>query len=807
MKLVVSEKNIAAKRIAEILAVGKPTAEAVYTIPVYRFRRDGQEWASIGLKGHIMEVDFPEVSENGGEVYDLKKWNFGSLPTLVEAPILKVPKEKQIIRAVKKLAKEADEVLIATDYDREGELIGADARSVVWEVSSSMPISRARFSALTNDEVEKAFSELDALSDSLAEAGAARQDIDLIWGAVLTRYLTLTSNKAANRAWGHVLSAGRVQTPTLKLIVDREAERDAFVPEDYWTVTARLAAGDDEFNASHAEGRFDSKGAADAVMQAVEGAAEGIVAAVKKTTRQQKPPAPFNTTSLMAAAASEGLSPAQTMRIAESLYINGFISYPRVDNTVYPPSLDLRGLLQTLTGVAAYRETANALLKRSQLSATRGNKQSTDHPPIHPTGAPDPDKLEPREWKLYNLVARRFMATLSDPAVIENTKLTVDVAGQSFVARGDVIVTPGFRGIYPYGLKKEEHLPALAEGDSVGFLGASLEEKQTQPPARFSQGKLIQEMEKLGLGTKATRHNTIQTLYDREYVMNDPMEPTCRGITVIEALSEYAVRITLPEMTRDLEADMDAIAESEAERSDVVERSRELLAGVMGSLLDQTDEVGLLLKKAADEDAKLGTCPKSGHDLLVKYSPKNKSYFVGCVGYPDCDVTYALPRANGYDKVPEACPECGTPQVQLRRFRQKPLVICLEPTCKSRQEPEVIVGKCPTGDDGDLTVRRSPSTLKRFVRCTNYENCQTSYPLPQWGDVEPAGRTCEPCGAPKVIVQTRRGPWEICIDPECPTKADNGKKGPAKKRATKKPSAKKATAKKPARKKSRGEEG
>ncbi|GAB4281266.1 MAG: DNA topoisomerase I [Coriobacteriia bacterium] len=785
MRLVVSEKNIAARRIAEILAVGKPSADKVYTIPVYRFRRDGEDWVAIGLKGHIMEVDFPEDFKVDGKTVETKRWNKESLRALVDAPIEKVDKEKQIIRALKNLAKKADSVVIATDYDREGELIGMDARSVIWEVAPDMEVSRARFSALTKEEVEKAFSALGSVSEELAEAGEARQDIDLVWGAVLTRYLTLAANKAANRKWGKVLSAGRVQTPTLKLIVDREREREEFVPEDYWVVKAAFSAADEEFQAGHRTARFKEEQAARAVLAAVEGNDSGTVVAVKRTKRSVRPPAPFNTTSLLAAAASEGIPPAQTMRIAEGLYMNGYISYPRVDNTVYPASLDIRHLLRNLSAVAAYREAANALLARSDLKPTRGKKETTDHPPIHPTGAADPDKLGPRDWKVYNLVARRFLATLSDPALIEATRVDIEVAGETFVAKGDVLVSPGFRAVYPYGMKKEEQLPPMNEGDQVVFVGAQVEAKQTQPPARFGQGKLIQEMEKLGLGTKATRHNTIQTLLEREYVQNDPLEPTCRGITVIEALSEYAPRITLPEMTAELEADMDAIAESRASRKEVVEHSRVLLGEVMDTLLERFDDVGALLKKAADEDAKLGACPKSGHDLLVKYSPKNKSYFVGCAGYPDCEVTYPLPKASGYERVEEPCPVCGTPQVQIRQFRQRPRVLCLDPECPTWDEPEVVVGKCPTGDGGDLVVRRSPSTLKRFVRCTNHPECKVSYPLPQWGDVAPTGETCEPCGSPKVTVETRRGPWTICIDPECPTKEKRQARGSGRSRRRK----------------------
>jgi len=801
MRLVISEKNIAARRIADILAVGKPTAEKVYTTPVYRFRRDGEDWVSIGLKGHIMEVDFaPEMSAAevrelvsadsrvlaggiegllaGGAGVDLKKWRLETLPVLARVDVEKVPKEKGIIQSIKSLAKKADKVVIATDFDREGELIGADARDVVREANKTVPVTRVRFSAITKDEIERAFAEEDSLSEELAQAGETRQEIDLIWGAVLTRYLTLALQTLTKRPYGDVLSSGRVQTPTLKLIVDREKERRAFVPEDYWVVGATFAQNGEEFTAGHATKRFASEEAALSVLAAVEGASEGTATQVKRAKRQVQPPTPFNTTALMAAAASEGISPAQTMRVAESLYMSGYISYPRVDNTVYPPSLDLKALLRSLSEVPFYHEHAKKLLG-APLHATRGPKETTDHPPIHPTSAADPDKLDGQAWKLYNLVARRFMATLSDPAVIEGTTVEIDVAGERFIARGDVVVVPGFRAIYPYGLRKDEHLPPVSEGERVPFLGATVEGKQTQPPARFSQGKLIQEMEASGLGTKATRHDIIQTLFDRKYVQNDPVEPTSKGEAVIEALSAYAAEITTPGMTVTLEQKMDDIANGRATLPEVVALSQEDLAQALEELLPRVAEVAERLKVAGDEDAKVGKCPVSGHDLLIKFSPRNRSYFVGCAGYPECSVTYPLPKNSKYQAVDDLCEVCGTPQVRIIQFKKRPRVMCLNPDCPTKKGPEITIAKggCPTGDGGDLVVQYS-AVGNRYVRCTNYENCKTSYPLPQQGEVEPTDERCE-CGAPKVIVHTRKGPWKICIDPACPLKEDraNGRGG------------------------------
>ncbi len=772
MRLVISEKNIAAKRIAEILAVGKPKADKVYTTPVYRFRgADQQDWVSIGLKGHIMAVDFPE---------GFSKWNLEELPELVQADVLKEPAEKGIIRSVAKLAKEADDVIVATDFDREGELIGANVRDIVVKANPKVPVSRVRFSAITKGEIERAFAEPGLISEDLAQAGEARQDIDLIWGAVLTRYLTLANQLITRRPYGDVLSAGRVQTPTLKIIVDRERERQAFEPVTYWTVRAALRKGPEggvEFAAGHATDRFTSEEAARAAMDAVAAATVGSIGEVKKTKRSQPAPIPFNTTSLMAAAANEGMTPAQTMRVAESLYMDGLMSYPRVDNTVYPDSLDLTAILKQLSAVPAYHEYAGRLLASGKLTPTRGAKETTDHPPIHPTGAADSDRLDGQALKLYNLVARRFMATLSGPAIVEGTRVDVDIACQPFVAKGDVTVKAGFREIYPYGVKKDDELPPLTEGETVDFLGAQMDEKQTQPPSRYSQGRLIQEMEKLGLGTKSTRHDIIAGLVDRKYVVNDPLEPTCKGITVIEALSKYAGRITSPDMTNELEDEMDAITRAADSRERVVGHSRKLLGEVMAALVPIAKEVGETLKTAMDEDAKVGVCPKSGHDLLIKFSPKTRSSFVGCSGYPDCDVTYPLPKNAKYAAVEEMCEVCGSPQVKVIQFKKRPRVMCLSPVCPTKQGPAIMIrkGGCKVCG-GDLEVVYS-QVGSRYVRCSNYPECKTTYPLPQSGDIEPTEENCEPCGSPKIIVHTKKGPWKICIDPECPLRVATGGNG------------------------------
>ncbi|MBR5259703.1 MAG: DNA topoisomerase I [Eggerthellaceae bacterium] len=846
MRLVVTEKNDAAQKIADLLASGKPKADKVYNTPVYRFDVDGEEWVTIGLRGHILEPDFtPQLvfKKRGGwkgvtlegevldaqipaslpkppfkkkkpfseDGVDLKGWKMEALPYLVYAPIEKLPKEKDIIRSLKNLAKKADSIIIATDFDREGELIGADALACCREVNETAPVSRARYSAFTKAEITHAFANLVAMDDCLAQAGASRQDIDLIWGAVLTRYLTLV--KFAG--FGNVRSSGRVQTPTLALICERERERMAFVPEDYWVIKGAFDADEKQgptdgkgagaFEAPHATARFKEEAQANAVMSRIAGAKSAVVAEVETKSRKVAPPAPFNTTSLMAAASAEGLSPARTMRIAESLYMDGYISYPRVDNTVYPSSLDLAEVVRTISGNPAYAPFCKQLLAKGKLTATRGKKETTDHPPIYPTAKATPDDLPPAEYKLYNLVARRFLATLADSAVVEGTKVTLDVAGESFTAKGDVLIDPGFRAIYPYGLKKDEQLPSMAQGQQLAFNGAQCVKKQTEPPARYSQGKLIQEMEKLGLGTKSTRHAIIERLYTVKYIHDDPIEPSQLGMAVIDALGKFAPHITHSQMTANLEAEMDDIAAGAVSREEVVANSRNLLLEQLEVLMPHSEEVKDALSDAVAADAYVGPCPKCGRDLQMRVSQKTKSMFIGCSGWPDCDVTYPLPKGK-VEAVEEPCATCGLPQVKVTAFRAKPRTTCIDPSCATNQEPDVMVGLCPTcgdaGIDSRLFARRNPKTLKRSITCENFDSCQTRYPLPQYGNLTATEEACERCGAPMVIVTTSRGPWKLCPNFECPAKAEEeaakaekaaakaaGKKAPAKKASTKKASA------------------
>jgi DNA topoisomerase-1 len=672
MRLIISEKANAAKKIAQFLADGSVKGGKHRSVPHHTFTWKGEESVSVGLKGHVLNPEYPEEYSN---------WQKVEPSDLIDAEILKSVSEKGVANAIKSLAKKADRVVIATDFDREGELIGAEALSLAFEANPGLVdhVERARFSALTKGEVRRAFDELVDVSKELADAGEARQDIDLIWGATLTRWVS----RATKRYGSAFLSVGRVQSPTLVLIAERERERRAFVPEPYWELYATLKNGGDPFGVRHAHGRFKEEAEARKAYQNLTNTA--IVTEVKQKSATRPPPAPFNTTGFLTAAASLGINPSRASRIAEDLYTDGYISYPRTDNTVYPKSLDLREVLGQLKRVEGVGPYAQGLLASGKLSPTRGKRETTDHPPIYPTGYASRKALRDDQWKIYQLVVRRFLATLSGPARTLRTTLRFESGGEPLTTNGTVVTEEGWLGVYHYGRRADEELPRLNEGDVVEVIEAGVTAKETQPPGRYGQGRLIKLMEDLGLGTKATRPNIIQNLYDRGYVHDDPIIPTEKGIAVAKALKDFASEIASHEMTAKLERSMDAISEGKVSKENVVGESRDLLRRVYENLTESEQKFADIVWTGIRDDETLGKCPESDHNLIIRRNRKSGKRFVGCEGYPECRVTYPLPQKGTIIPLGTQCDACGSPEIKVLGGK-RPWVTCINMDCPKKQE-------------------------------------------------------------------------------------------------------------------------
>jgi len=688
--LIISEKENAARRIANILSRGSSKRSSVNRVPVHRYTADGgEDVAVVGLRGHVFNVDYPNRYNN---------WFSIAPARLVDIDPVKVEEAPHIVSTLRDLAREADSVIIATDYDREGELIGVEALRVVLEENDGVTVKRSRFSALTPQEVNEAFAELVEVDHALASAGETRQIIDLVWGAVLTRFISMASSQVGSE----FLSVGRVQTPTLALVVDREIEIDDFVPVPYWEVWAHSEHGGEPFRAHHRTKRFDDRPSAEAVLERSGGAKEGTVAKMKRTTRKEKPPAPFNTTSFLAQASSLKLSAAKAMDIAEDLYTNGYISYPRTDNTVYPASLNLGAILEQLRDTP-FKEEAERLLAQESITPSRGKTQTTDHPPIHPSAPATKEQLKGDRWKVYEMVVRRFMATVAWHAHIESRKAELDIGGEPFLAEGIHYLDRGWRDFYPYFRDIEKYLPDLGEGETFKVESVEILDLETKPPSRYSQGKLIQEMDRLGLGTKSTRHTIIQKLYARNYIEGSPLRPTATGRAVISALENHARTITEPDMTAMLEADMTRIAEGSTSLEDIVAESRQMLSGIMATLERERTAVGNEIKIALREQNTLGGCPACGDGVIVAMRSRRNKRFAGCVNYPDCRQSYPLPQRGRIEGAGENCPECGSPRITLYSKGRGRTEFCINMDCPTNEErlKEIAEAKAKRASQGD----------------------------------------------------------------------------------------------------------
>jgi DNA topoisomerase-1 len=706
MRLIISEKANAAKKIAQFLAEG-PVKEGKHrSVPHHTFEWGDEECVSVGLKGHVLNPEYPEEYSN---------WQKVEPSNLIDAEIQKSVSEKGVAEAVRSLSKKADRIVIATDFDREGELIGVEALSLAFEANPRLVdhVERARFSALTKGEVTRAFDELVEVSRDLAAAGEARQDIDLIWGATLTRWVS----RATKRYGSAFLSVGRVQSPTLVLIAERERERRAFVPEPYWEIKANLKNGE-AFTARHAHGRFREE---DAARTAYEKLTEiATITEVKEKSATRPAPIPFNTTGFLAAAAGIGISPSRAARLAEDLYTDGYISYPRTDNTVYPSSVDLREVLGQLRRAEEVGPYVEKLLERGKLSPTRGKKETTDHPPIYPTGRASKGALRDDQWKIYQLVVRRFLATLSAPAKTLRTTVRLESGGEPLISGGTVVTQEGWLAVYPYGRRPDEEMPSLSEGQEVKVEAKDLLAKETQPPGRYGQGRLIRLMEDLGLGTKATRPSIIQNLYDRGYVHDDPLVPTETGIAVAQALKDFASEIATHEMTAELERSMDEISEGKTSKDVVVDESRDVLRRVYEHLENSEEEFADIVWGGIREDSVLGPCKKCGRNLTIRRARKSGKRFAGCEGYPECDQTYSLPPRGEIIPLGTLCEACGSPEIKVVGGR-RPWITCIDMSCSKQQErrkaaAEAKAARTEADGEGNGSVKggeRASSTTRK----------------------------------------------------------------------------------------------
>ncbi len=669
MELIIAEKAIAGKRIASILAGKEIAASAERGAQFFPF---GEGKLLVPLRGHVKDVEFPK---------QYSYWIGTDLQKLVFAPIEYIETEKGILAFLKIVAPKVEKVIVATDSDREGESIGLEAVNTIKAENSNVEIKRAYFSAITEKDIKSAFSSLKELDYNFADSADARREIDLIWGAVLTRFLSIVSGRLGKE----FLSIGRVQGPCLALIVNREKERLAFVSQPYWELIAEFEKDKNVFAAEHKNGRFwNREGAEKAMLCSIPKI--GKVKSVSKKERILSKPIPFNTTEFLRAAIAIGFSAGKAMEIAESLYQSGYTSYPRTDNTVYPKTLDLNEILLELAKVPDFREIVEKILSQKEMVPSAG-KETKDHPPVHPVAFADRKRLSAQHWKIYELICRRFFATLFEDAITENVSVEIDLNNELFIARGRVFMKKGWKEFYPYSQTLEVLLPKLEKNDVVQLNNLKMLGKETQPPARYSQGTLIKLMDELGLGTKATRHEIIQKLFARKYISGlNTIVPNRIAFAVIDALEKHASSIVKPKMTAELEKEMDLVAAGKKPKSDVVQASRDFLGEILAELLRNKDDIGRVLRNALRADTIIGKCTKAEceGELLIRRGKTGKR-FVGCSAYPKCTNSFPLPQKGIIAIAGKFCPECSEHVIAVKGARYS-FEMCLKVGCLTKKD-------------------------------------------------------------------------------------------------------------------------
>ncbi len=671
MQLIIAEKSTAAETIAKNLAETPIKSEELGAVKYWFTKIKGEDSIVIPLKGHIKDVRYPEI---------FKKWSEATLNSMISAKLEYVPTALDNIEVIKRFAKKANKVIIATDYDTEGESIGFEAVDVVKSVNKTAKIYRSVFSSLTEKELNEAFSNLKKPDKNLSDSADARREIDLIIGAVLTRFISLASERLGNA----FLSVGRVQTPTLALIVDRDAERRAFKPQKYWRFTADINYGKGNFLAETVDGKIFEEKTADSFRK-INGAKTAKIVSVTKKTREVLPPKPFNTTSFLRSAAAVGFSVPNAMRIVQGLYMRGYVSYPRTDSEAYPPTLDLNEILDELGKSNSYSKFVIDIKKR-QLHPTKG-KEAKDHPPIHPVKVPK-EKLPTQDMKIFDLISRRFLATLSESSKEELINVKLDIGKKDFVARGSKVITPGWRDVYIYSKYEENLLPEIKEGSVLKINSINESEEETTPPTHYSQGGMMKLMEDLHLGTKATRPDILKKLMLRRYISaSRTLIPSEMAFAVIENLEKMSSDLTGPKLTAALEEEMKAIELGKKTKEQVVNDSRVVVKEILSKLMNKKKEVKELMHKALLQQYVFGKCPKSGGNLRLIISKKTHKRFVGCSDYPKCHFGMPLPQSGYIFISPQTCSKCGIHMIEWRgKESRRTYIFCVNPACKPKKE-------------------------------------------------------------------------------------------------------------------------
>ncbi|MCD6557718.1 MAG: DNA topoisomerase I [Candidatus Aenigmarchaeota archaeon] len=676
--LIIAEKPSAAQKIAESLADKKPIKHGERNVVWFEFERDKKPFVVVPAVGHLFSLKQKE-----------KGWTYPRFD-VHWIPSFEARKSSEFSRKyfenIVKLAKDADDFIVATDYDTEGAVIGFNIIRFICKRNNA---KRMKFSTMTKEDLVKAFINASkTLDKNLIESGLTRHYLDWYWGINLTRALTLAIKNASQRF--KILSTGRVQGPVLHMLVQHEKKIKAFKPKPFWQILLKVEIGKKIFDAEYEKDKIWDKAKAESVMKKAK-KKKAVVKKIEKRVQTQKPPKPYNTTSFLSDVYRYfGYSPQQALNIAESLYQAGLISYPRTASEKLPASIGYKKILSKLAKQKNYEKDVKSLLEKKDLKPTEGKRNDPAHPAIFPTGE-KPKRLGNKQKAVYDLVVRRFLAVFGDPAKRESIKVVLDSGGEKFFLKGKKTIEPGWTALYGrYSKRDEIILPDIKKGDELNIKKIEQLEKETQPPQRFSQGSVLKEMEKRGLGTKATRAQILQTLYNRNYLIGKSITVTDLGISVSDILEKNVPEVISEKLTRYFEKETEKIELGKEKREKVLEEARKTLTKILKKFKEKEAKIGKELTKSVietqEKQAILGKCPKCGGILKVHKSWRTKKRFVGCSNYPKCKYGQPLPKEGIIEATGKVCPECGSPIIQIRRVGKRPFRMCIDINCPTKKD-------------------------------------------------------------------------------------------------------------------------
>jgi DNA topoisomerase-1 len=706
----------------------------------------GKEYKVVASKGHIR---------------DLPKSSFGINieENKIFTPKYSIPREvNSTVKELKQLAKDAKTIYIATDEDREGEAIGYHIAMAIKKEPSSLP--RIVFHEITKTAIKKALENPRTIDMNSVNAQQARRLLDRIVGYKLSPLLANKIQKG--------LSAGRVQSATLKIVVDREREINAFEPKEYWSING-IFEKDIETSIYEFDGlkigklTIKNKEMADKIIQSAK-EENFIVQEVDKKSRKSKTPPPFMTSTLQQSASTQlGFSPKKTMMIAQKLYEGvktnkgnmGIITYMRTDS--------LNIAKEAIEKAREYIEEnfGDKYLPKKAKSYNRKSKGAQEaHEAIRPTMidfSPDIAKeyLSNDEFKLYKLIYNRFLASQMEDAKLESQSLIFAGERSKFKASGKKLIFDGFYKLIGYN-EKDKLLPELQKGQPVSLNDIKAQQHFTEPPARYNEASLIKKLESLGIGRPSTYAPTITILQNRKYIEIEKkkIKPTEIAFTVIELLEEHFSEIVNSSFTSKMEAQLDEIAEGNRDWQKV-------LADFYEPFIEKISngKNNIKSKKMAIPTGEI--CPKCGSELLRRKGRYGE--FIACSNFPKCKYTTDLdgnPPPEP-EKTDIKCDKCGKPMVIKDSRRGKFLACSAYPKCKNAKPlvpPRELKMPCPKCGS---KILEKEGKRGKFYGCANYPKCRFIT------NGEPQEWKCPNCGGMVVHKVLKNGQFYECIEKEC----------------------------------------